>query len=164
MTDEKIMETVDTLLKKFIINVNQIQNNSDNDMDDIRNEAVIVVIEFYEQIQENSQVFINELKRRCLKFNKYNRRIESKERWERFNSYEEMLPDSCECVTRFDDDIFYNMIDIESLIGAEQLQFLIDYYSYGVEKLASKTGKNTSSVKKKAKKLRDYIRKNYKER
>ncbi len=56
-----MMKKAEQLIKKFRININQIIANSDNTMDDIRNEAYLVVADNYSSIQKNERVFINEL-------------------------------------------------------------------------------------------------------
>ena len=66
-----MLHIVNELIKKFRININQIVTNSDNTIDDIENEAFIVLSENYNEIMNNNRVFINELKKKCLKFNKY---------------------------------------------------------------------------------------------
>ena len=71
-----MLHTVNELIKKFRININQIVTNSDNTIDDVENEAFIVLSENYNEIMNNNRVFINELKKKCLKFNKYGKRIE----------------------------------------------------------------------------------------
>lgn len=67
-----MLSTVNSLISKFKINVNQIISNSDHDREDILNESYLVVQEHYDKIVKNERVFINELKTRGLKFNKYN--------------------------------------------------------------------------------------------
>ena len=83
-----ILDFTNSLLNKFNININQIIRCSDNTLSDIKNEAFIVVFENLNKIKHNERTFINELKTKCLKFNKYGKRIESKDRFERFNHYE----------------------------------------------------------------------------
>lgn len=70
-----LMQKLNQLLQKFHINIQQIINNSDNEFEDIKNEAYIILQENYDEILKNERVFINKLKAKCLKFNKYGKRI-----------------------------------------------------------------------------------------
>ena len=126
-----MVNIVNTLISKFIINVNQIINNSDNTMEDIKNEAYIVVDNNYSKIKENERVFINELKTRCLKFNKYGKRIESKERWKEFNNREEAMVEQFNNEYDINEDVLCQLLDVKEIIGEESYKFLIDYYNFG---------------------------------
>lgn len=126
-----MVNIVNTLISKFIINVNQIINNSDNTMEDIKNEAYIVVDNNYSRIKENERVFINELKTRCLKFNKYGKRIESKERWKEFNNREEAMVEQFNNEYDINEDVLCQLLDVKEIIGEESYKFLIDYYNFG---------------------------------
>lgn len=153
-----MLSMVNMMINKFRININQIIANSDNTIDDIVNEAFIVIEENKNEIEKNQRVFINELKTRCLKFNKYGKRIESKKRWEEFNDRE----NSIDLVNNLDinEDLICIMNDVKQIIGKENYDFLIDYYSYGVEKTANKYKSTYGATKRKASYLVNKIRLN----
>lgn len=153
-----MIKIAEQLIKKFRININQIIANSDNTMDDIRSEAYLVVADNYSSIQENERVFINELKTRCLKFNKYGKRIESKERWEEFNKREEQLANILPIMSSMDDDKLCMLIDIKDEIGEENYKFLLDYFSISRKEMCTKYHISEPTVRKKAKDLLDRLR------
>lgn len=115
-------------MKKFYININQIVTNSDNNIDEVKNEGYIVLSEHYDEILKDNKVFINELKKRCLKFNKYGRRIESKERWEKFNSLEDRMNNVSPSYSILDQDMLCDLLDVKSSLSDTEYEFLIYYY------------------------------------
>lgn len=99
-----MLDKLDYLLQHFHIDIHQIINNSDNTFDDIKNEGYIVLHEHYDEIEKDNKVFINELRKRCLKFNKYNRRIDTKAKWEEFNNLKENLRNEVNLYSQIDED------------------------------------------------------------
>lgn len=128
-----MLNLLELLMKKFYINVNQIVANSDNNIDEVKNEGYIVLSEHYDKILKDNRVFINELKKRCLKFNKYGRRIESKEMWEKFNSLEDRMNNVSPLYSTLDEDTLYDLLDVKSFLSDTEYKFLIYYYNYGCE-------------------------------
>lgn len=133
-----ILTKVDNLINKFKININQIIRCSDNTINDVKNEAFIIVFNNLNKIQENERVFINELKTKCLKFNKYGKRIESKERFEKFNDYEIRMVEDTENNLNIDEDKICYLLDIKNIIGDKNYNFLIEYYGMGCDFICTK--------------------------
>lgn len=157
-----LLSVVNSLIKKFKINVNQIIMNSDNTLEDIVNEAFIVVSENKEDIDNNKNVFINELRKRCLRFNKYGKRIESSERWKVFNDREERLQYDFGNNQDLDEDFICDIETIKTLISKEDYEYLIYYYSYGYKLTAKKYSLKEETARKRATNLIKKIRKLYK--
>lgn len=153
-----MVNIVNTLISKFIINVNQIINNSDNTMEDIKNEAYIVVDNNYSRIKENERVFINELKTRCLKFNKYGKRIESKERWKEFNNREEAMVEQFNNEYDINEDVLCQLLDVKEIIGEESYKFLIDYYNFGSKETSLRYHMSEPTVKKRVNEMISKVR------
>ena len=153
-----MVNIVNTLISKFIINVNQIINNSDNTMEDIKNEDYIVVDNNYTRIKENERVFINELKTRCLKFNKYGKRIESKERWKEFNNREEAMVEQFNNEYDINEDVLCQLLDVKEIIGEESYKFLIDYYNFGSKETSSRYHISEPTVKKRVNEMISKVR------
>lgn len=153
-----MVNIVNTLISKFIINVNQIINNSDNTMEDIKNEAYIVVDNNYSRIKENERVFINELKTRCLKFNKYGKRIESKERWKEFNNREEAMVEQFNNEYDINEDVLCQLLDVKEIIGEERYKFLIDYYNFGSKETSLRYHISEPTVKKRVNEMISKVR------
>lgn len=153
-----MVNIVNTLISKFIINVNQIINNSDNTMEDIKNEAYIVVDNNYSRIKENERVFINELKTRCLKFNKYGKRIESKERWKEFNNREEAMVEQFNNEYDINEDVLCQLLDVKEIIGEESYKFLIDYYNFGSKETSLRYHISEPTVKKRVNEMISKVR------
>lgn len=152
---------VNELLNKFKITVNQIKRNSDNNIDDIRNESFIIVYENLDKITDNQKIFINMLKSNCLKFNKYNRRIESHDRWERFNNYEDKLKNEYKNDLEVNEDFICIRNDIINNLGKDNYNFLIYYYSYGGKETSIKYNIKEDLVRKRISNLIKQIRKIY---
>lgn len=151
-----ILEVTNKLLNKFYINVEQIKRNSDNTIEDIKQEAFIVVHLNQEKIKNNERVFINELKTRCLKFNKYGKRIESKERWERFNSYEDnMIKDE---INNFNEEDEITLLTIKTLISEDDYNFLLCYFGCGIDFCCKKYNLSRYFINKKCNELLDIIK------
>lgn len=153
-----MVNIVNTLISKFIINVNQIINNSDNTMEDIKNEAYIVVDNNYSRIKENERVFINELKTRCLKFNKYGKRIESKERWKEFNNREEAMVEQFNNEYDINEDVLCQLLDVKEIIGEESYKFLIDYYNFGSKETSLRYHISEPTLKKRVNEMISKVR------
>lgn len=153
-----MVNIVNTLISKFIINVNQIINNSDNTMEDIKNEAYIVVDNNYSRIKENERVFINELKTRCLKFNKYGKRIESKERWKEFNNREEAMVEQFNNEYDINEEVLCQLLDVKEIIGEEGYKFLIDYYNFGSKETSLRYHISEPTVKKRVNEMISKVR------
>ena len=103
----------------------------------------------YDKISKDNRIFINELKKRCLKFNKYNRRIDTKSKWEEFNNLEQRMLEDTKFTT-IDEDTICSAIDIKSVIGEEKYNFLIYYYSYGYAKTAIQYNLSPDNTRKRA--------------
>lgn len=153
-----MLDIVNSLIRKFRINVNQIIANSDNTIEDVTNEAYIVVDENLSKIMKNERVFINELKTRCLKFNKYGKRIESKDRWEVFNSREENIANTIATSCTINEDMLCLKLDIKDVVGEENYNFLLDYFSYPKAYMSLKYKISEPTINKRAKKLIDRLR------
>lgn len=156
-----IYNIVDDLLRQFKINVNQIISNSDNTLEDLRNEAVLIVQDKLSSIQKDKRVFINELKKRCLKFNKYSKRIESKERWEIFNNYETRLIETITNPYNTDENLVSLKVDITGIVGEENYNLLIDYFTLKIKDVAVKYGISETELEDKVMKLLIKIRRAY---
>lgn len=153
-----LLEFTDKLLRKFKININQIIRCSDNTLEDIRNEAFIVVFGNLSSVEENERVFINKLKSNCLKFNKYGKRIESKDRFEKFNEYENKLVEEENNSLDLDEEKLCTLLDIQNLISKKDYEFLIDYYSLGCELTSVKYNINKDLTRKRVSNLIKEIR------
>lgn len=153
-----LLEFTDKLLRKFKININQIIRCSDNTLEDIRNEAFIVVFDNLSSVEENERVFINKLKSNCLKFNKYGKRIESKDRFEKFNEYENKLVEEENNSLDLDEEKLCTLLDIQNLISKKDYEFLIDYYSLGCELTSVKYNINKDLTRKRVSNLIKEIR------
>lgn len=143
-----MLTVVNELINKFKKNINQIISNSDNTFEDIKNEAFIVVNDNYSKILDNEKVFVNELRTRCLKFNKYGKRIERKERWEVFNNREKELTLECKNNLDIDEDLFCELEDIKNYLGEYNYNFLIYYYTYGCKETSEKYNMKEPNVRK----------------
>lgn len=157
-----ILDFTNSLLNKFNININQIIRCSDNTLSDIKNEAFIVVFENLNKIKNNERTFINELKTKCLKFNKYGKRIESKDRFERFNQYENEMIETKINDLDLDEDTLCTLIDIKNLLKEQEYIFLLEYYGMGCEYVSNKYNIRKDLVRKRVSNLIKYIRDNYK--
>ncbi|MGL5963193.1 MAG: hypothetical protein ACRCZ2_02155 [Fusobacteriaceae bacterium] len=155
-------ENVEKYIRKFRINVNYILKNSDNDMDDIRSEAYLILHEFVDSIKENEKVFINELKRRCLRFNKYGKRLDSKSGWERNNRYEKMLQDEYDNEMEIDENLILGIHVIKQIVSEEEYSFLLYYYDNGQEETSKRYGMTTGAIRKKAHVLISRVKKEVK--
>lgn len=153
-----LLEFTDKLLRKFKININQIIRCSDNTLEDIRNEAFIVVFDNLSSVEENERVFINKLKSNCLKFNKYGKRIESKDRFEKFNEYENKLVEEENNSLNLDEEKLCTLLDIQNLISKKDYEFLIYYYSLGCELTSVKYNINKDLTRKRVSNLIKEIR------
>lgn len=123
-----MLSMVNSMIQKFNKNVKQILANSDNTIDDIVSEAFIVLEEHKKEIENNQNVFINELRNRCLKFNKYGKRIESKKRWELFNDRECEYQDRIKNNLNINEDLICYIETIKTIINKDDYDFLIFYY------------------------------------
>lgn len=153
-----MLEKLDYLIKHFYINIRQIINNSDNTLEDVKNDAYIVLYEHYDEIMNDDNVFINELRKRCLKFNKYNKRIETKAKWEEFNNLEERMSYELDTYSKIDEDTICSIADLENIIGKDSLDFLIYYYNYGYEKTALQYNLSPDNTRKRVSLLIKRIR------
>ena len=154
-----MLELLDILLRKFNINIRQIINNSDNIFEDIRNEGYIVLYEHYDDIIKDNNVFINELRKKCLRFNKYGKRIDTKSKWEEYNALEDTMNNISNSYTQINEDLLCSMCDIKDLIGEDNYKFLIDYYGLGYKKTAEKYNISSHLSRKRASLLIEKIRK-----
>jgi hypothetical protein len=154
-----LLELLDILLRKFNINIRQIINNSDNIFEDIRNEGYIVLYEHYDDIIKDNNVFINELRKKCLRFNKYGKRIDTKSKWEEYNALEDTMNNISNSYTQINEDLLCSMCDIKDLIGEDNYKFLIDYYGLGYKKTAEKYNISSHLSRKRASLLIEKIRK-----
>lgn len=153
-----ILNTVNDLINKFRININQIIKCSDNTINDIKNEAFIIVFNDFNKIKSNERFFINELKTKCLKFNKYGKRIESKERFERFNNYENRMVEDKENLLNIDEDKICYLLDIKNIVGQDNYNYLIEYYGMGCDFICTKYHINKVLARKRASNLIKEIR------
>lgn len=154
-----MIDTVNKMIKKFRININHIINNSDNTIEDIQSESFLVLHDFMDKIKDNEKVFINELKSRCLKFNKYNRIMNTKEDWNRFNEYEERLKDEYENGMEINEDAVLGLQMIKEVTNEEEYSFLIYYYSYGQEETSKKYNLKAGTLRKRVHILINKIKK-----
>lgn len=154
-----MIETVNNMIKKFRININYILRNTDNTMEDIQNESFLVLHDFLDRIKDNEKVFINELRNRCLKFNKYNRVMNTKEDWERFNRYEERLQHEYDNGMEIDEDLLLGLQVIKEATSEEEYNFLIYYYQYGQEETSKKYDLKEGTVRKRVFTLTNKIKK-----
>ena len=154
-----MLELLDILLRKFNINIKQIINNSDNTFEDIRNEGYIVLYEHYDDIIKDNNVFINELRKKCLRFNKYGKRIDTKSKWEEYNALEDTMNNISHSYTKINEDLLCSMCDIKDLIDEDNYKFLIDYYGLGYKKTAEKYNISSDLSRKRASLLIEKIRK-----
>lgn len=154
-----MLELLDILLRKFNINIRQVINNSDNTFEDIRNEGYIVLYEHYDDIIKDNNVFINELRKKCLRFNKYGKRIDTKSKWEEYNALEDTMNNISNSYTQINEDLLCSMCDIKDLIGEDNYKFLIDYYGLGYKKTAEKYNISSHLSRKRASLLIEKIRK-----
>lgn len=154
-----MLNMVDKLIKKFRINVTQIINNSDNEYDDIKNEAYIVVNDNYDRIVKDEKVFINELRNSCLKFNKYNTRITEKDRWEKYNALEERLAYDFKNNLDINEDIIVGIEAVKKCVTQFEYDFLIYYVTYGGKSTSDKYNISESTVRKRFELIKKRIRK-----
>ena len=153
-----MISIINSMIQKFRININQIISNSDNTIDDIMNESFIIINEYSNEISKNNNIFINELRKRCLKFNKYNKRIESKERWEEFNNREECLKYEYTNKLDIDEDLICVLTDIKNIINKDEYNFLIYYFSHTGKETAFKFNLNEHTVKNRVESIINKIR------
>ena len=154
-----MLNMVDRLIKKFRININQIINNSDNEYEDVKNEAYIVLNDNYDRIVKDEKVFINELRNSCLKFNKYNTRITEKERWERYNILEERLVHNYKNELEINEDVIVGIESIKKYITQYEYDFLIYYVVHGGRITSDKYNISESTVRKRFELIKKRIRK-----
>lgn len=154
-----MIEMVQSMISKFRININQIIRNSDNTMEDIENESFLVLHDFFDKIKDNEKIFINELRSRCLKFNKYGRRLDNKEDWERFNRYEESLQHEYKNSMDINEDLILGINVIKEKICEEEYSFLIHYFRYGQKETSIKYSLKEGTVRKRVHTLINKIRK-----
>ncbi|MGL5100802.1 MAG: hypothetical protein ACRC6B_12375 [Fusobacteriaceae bacterium] len=150
---------VNRLLSKFRINVNHIINNTDNTIEDIKSEAYLVLHTNLERIELDERVFINELKNNCLKFNKYNRVMNTKVDWERFNRYEERLQHEYSNGMEIDEDMILGLHLIKDVADEEEYQLLLDYYRYGQKLTSEKYNMKEGTIRKRVFKLIQRLKK-----
>lgn len=154
-----MLKLLDKLLKDFHINIQQIIKNSDNEYEDIKNEAYIVLYENYDEILKDKRVFINKLKAKCLKFNKYGKRIESAERWKYFNDKELQMDEQSEKQKEINENHLCILLDVKRIVGDDNYNFLIDYYSLGYKETSIKYEISPDLTRKRVSLLLDKIRK-----
>lgn len=157
MCETEMLKLTQSLIKNFIINIRQIISNSDNDMDDILGEAYIVVFENYNDIIKNNRVFINRMKTRCLKNNKYGKRIESHERWSYFNNLELTICDRDKYTSEIDEDTIVGIDAIKKVITDYEYDFLIFYYENGMTKTMDKYKINNNACRQRVCRLKRKI-------
>lgn len=150
------------LMEKYSFVISKIISNSDNTMDDVKNEAYIVTKLHYDEILEDNKIFINELKKCCLKFNKYSRRIDTIDKWKEFNDLESnMLSQKEQCNNmNIDDDKLCKLITIQTLISDEDYNFLLCYFGYGLEYTSKKYNITESNTRVKVHRLINFLRGN----
>lgn len=154
-----MIETVNSMIKKFRINVRDIINNSDNTMEDVTNESFIILHNFFDEIKDNEIVFIRELRNKCLKFNKYGKKINSKKDWERFNAYEEKLQYEYKNEFEINEDKICDLNTIKNIICENEYDFLIFYYENGGRDTAIKYNISNGAVRKRVYTLINKIKK-----
>lgn len=157
--DLMLEQITNELLKNFSINVRQIIANSDNEYEDVRQEAFIVVHENYDLIKENKNNFIYLLRKATLKFNKYGTRIETNARWKKYNELEESMVDKMENNLDFDEDLFLGIESIKKYCSNNEYEFLIHYFEYKAKDTAKKYGITEQSVYKKKENIINRIKK-----
>lgn len=150
---------IKTLLKKFNINIKQILSVSDNTLEDIEQEAHIVFIEFEKEINKNEKVFINELKKRCLSFNKYGKRIDSHKEFDRFNQYEENMINQVHTTSYISEDTILGLAIIKDNCSEEEYNLLLDYHRFGQKLTSIKYNIKESTLRKRICDLQNRIRK-----
>lgn len=153
-----MLSVVNNMIQKFRININQIIANSDNTIEDIINESCIVIKEHKEAIECNNNVFINELRKKCLRFNKYGKRIESKERWKEFNNREEAMVEQFNNEYDINEDVLCLLLDVKEIIGEESYKFLIDYYNFGSKETSLRYHISEPTVKKRVNEMISKVR------
>ena len=153
----KYIELSRKMMKAFCINVRQIIGNSDNTYEDMCIEAYIIVHENYEEIMENNRVFINKLKQKCLKNNKYGVRIESKNVWEKYNNLEESIPSDTKTSSQIEDDRMVGVDAIKGVLGEEDYQFLLCYFDNDIHFTARKYDISENNCRVKACRLKRKI-------
>lgn len=154
-----MLEATQKLLKKFRINISQIIRNSDNTMEDIESESYLVLHDFFDSIRENENIFINELRRKCLRFNKYGKRIDSKRDWDRFNAYEKALEADYENPMDTNEDLILNINLVKEIVSEEEYSFLIYYFGYGQEETSKKYNIKEGTARKRVHVLISKIKK-----
>ena len=118
-----------------------------------------VLYEHYDDIIKDNNVFINELRKKCLRFNKYGKRIDTKSKWEEYNALEDTMNNISNSYTQINEDLLCSMCDIKDLIGEDNYKFLIDYYGLGYKKTAEKYNISSHLSRKRASLLIEKIRK-----
>ena len=126
-------------------------------MEDILSEAYIVVYEHYDEILDNERVFINEMKKRCLRNNKYGKRIESITRWEYFNNLESSIPERMSHTFKIDEDLIVGIESIKNVTTQEEYDFLICYYENGSEKTSTIYGISNTTCRQRVCRLKKRI-------
>lgn len=157
-----MMDTLNNLMNKFRKNINQIISNSDNTIDDVKSESFLVLHDFFDKIKENEKIFINELRTRCLKFNKYNRRLDNKEDWERLNRYEESLQYEYNNPMDINEDLILGIQSVKEVTCEEEFSFLMHYFRYGQKETSIKYDLKEGTVRKRVHTLINRIRKELK--
>ncbi|MEG0151655.1 MAG: hypothetical protein RR744_00550 [Cellulosilyticaceae bacterium] len=157
MNCDAILTLTDELIKKFIINIKQIVSNSDNEIGDIIGEAYLVVYSNYESILQNERVFINELKKKCLRNNKYGKRIESSDRWKYFNQLEESLPKRMDYAYEINVDYIVNLDAIRKHISDDEYSFVLSYYDLGMVKFSEKNNISPNACRQKVHRIKRRI-------
>lgn len=158
-----MLSLINKMIQKFKININQILANSDNTMEDITNEAFIVLKEHKDAIDKNHNIFINELRKRCLKFNKYGKRIDSKKQWEKFNDREEVLKYEYKNPLDINEDLICSLEVIKSIIKEKDYEFLLFYYNNDRKRTAERYSMTETQVRNKVQYLINKIRRKWKE-
>lgn len=153
-----MLSVVNNMIQKFRININQIIANSDNTIEDIINESCIVMKEHKEAIECNNNVFINELRKKCLRFNKYGKRIESKKQWEIFNNREQAMVEQFNNEYDINEDVLCQLLDVKEIIGEESYKFLIDYYNFGSKETSLRYHISEPTVKKRVNEMISKVR------
>lgn len=154
-----MINTIHYMIKRFNRSINQIIRNSDNTLEDIESESFLVLHDYFDKIMENEKVFINELRTRCLRFNKYGKRLDNKEDWERHNRYEEALALNYKNSMEINEDLILSIHVIKEKICEEDYNFLIYYFSYGQEETSNKYNLKEGTVRKKVHVLIKKLRK-----
>lgn len=150
---------IEILLKQFSKNVQQIILVSDHEYEDIVNESYLVYYEHKDRIHENKNVFINELRKKCLKFNKYGKRLDCKRDFERFNQYESEMVDEVDTETESKENDIVDLISIQSVCTEDEYNFLLNYYRYGQTKCSEIYNIKVSTLRKRVFDLQNKIKK-----